>query len=261
MVRAIETYGPRLVRYSGVSGLVGSQGRSQSALRTRDSRHVGGVPYPERAKAHRAVEKAARSGSPASRACVPRSIIPWHGPPRHSVNQRIRTRIYCGRQARKPPGRPAASAGPRVVAAPYWSTACPSTRASTAMPSRTPPVEPGRLTISVCPAGRRAPRDRTAVGTFSRAVLPDGLGDAGNLPVEHPPGHLGGEVGRGQPGAAGGDDHVVPGHRGPQRRLDRLAIGDHPRPVHLAPGLRAAARPAPARSCRRRPRRRPGWRP
>ena len=35
MVRAMATYGPRLDRYSGVSGLVGSQGRSQSALRTR----------------------------------------------------------------------------------------------------------------------------------------------------------------------------------------------------------------------------------
>src|SRR5690348_5685896 len=40
MVRAIATYGPMLDRYNGVSGLVGSQGRSQSALRTRDSRHT-----------------------------------------------------------------------------------------------------------------------------------------------------------------------------------------------------------------------------
>src|SRR5215472_2345471 len=40
MVRAMATYGPMLDRYNGVSGLVGSQGRSQSALRTRDSRHT-----------------------------------------------------------------------------------------------------------------------------------------------------------------------------------------------------------------------------
>jgi hypothetical protein len=40
MVRAMATYGPTLERYSGVSGLVGSQGRSQSALRTRESRHA-----------------------------------------------------------------------------------------------------------------------------------------------------------------------------------------------------------------------------
>src|SRR5215472_13560617 len=40
MVRAIETYGPRPDRYSGVSGLVGSQGRSQAAFRTRMSRQA-----------------------------------------------------------------------------------------------------------------------------------------------------------------------------------------------------------------------------
>src|SRR6516162_6828455 len=40
MVRAMATYGLMLDRYNGVSGLVGSQGRSQSALRTRDSRHT-----------------------------------------------------------------------------------------------------------------------------------------------------------------------------------------------------------------------------
>src|ERR1022692_3979009 len=38
MVRAIDTYGLMVDRYSGVSGLVGSQGRSHSALRTRESR-------------------------------------------------------------------------------------------------------------------------------------------------------------------------------------------------------------------------------
>src|SRR5215469_4793738 len=40
MVLAMATYGPRLDRYSGVSGLVGSHGRSQSAFRTRISRQV-----------------------------------------------------------------------------------------------------------------------------------------------------------------------------------------------------------------------------
>ncbi len=39
IVLTIAMYGPRLVWYSGVSGLVGSHGRSQSALRTRASRH------------------------------------------------------------------------------------------------------------------------------------------------------------------------------------------------------------------------------
>src|SRR5215467_11928484 len=41
IVLTIAMYGPRLVRYSGVSGLVGSHGRSHAALRTRASRHVG----------------------------------------------------------------------------------------------------------------------------------------------------------------------------------------------------------------------------
>src|SRR5215469_5942581 len=40
MVLAMAKYGPRLVRYSGVSGLVGSHGRSQDALRTRASRQM-----------------------------------------------------------------------------------------------------------------------------------------------------------------------------------------------------------------------------
>src|SRR5215467_3430553 len=39
IVLTIAMYGPRLVWYSGVSGLVGSHGRSHSALRTRASRH------------------------------------------------------------------------------------------------------------------------------------------------------------------------------------------------------------------------------
>src|SRR5215472_3972609 len=39
IVLTIAMYGPRLVWYNGVSGLVGSQGRSHSALRTRASRH------------------------------------------------------------------------------------------------------------------------------------------------------------------------------------------------------------------------------
>src|SRR5690349_14559078 len=64
------------------------------------------------------------------------------------------------------------------------------------------------------------------------------LGDAGNLPLDHAPGHLRGQVARGQPGPAGGHDHVVIRCQGlPQRRLDRVAVGDHPRPVHRAARL------------------------
>ena len=56
----------------------------------------------------------------------------------------------------------------------------------------------------------------------------------GHLPVEHATGHLRGEVARGEPGAAGGDDHVVRRRdRRAQRRLDRLAVGDDRRTVDL----------------------------
>ena len=48
-------------------------------------------------------------------------------------------------------------------------TACPSTDASTATPSRTPPVEPGRFTIRVRPATPATPRDRIADGTPAAA--------------------------------------------------------------------------------------------
>ena len=39
IARTIAMYGPRLDRYSGVSGLVGSHGRSHGAFLTRISRH------------------------------------------------------------------------------------------------------------------------------------------------------------------------------------------------------------------------------
>ena len=40
----IAMYGPRLDRYSGVSGLVGSHGRSHGAFLTRISRHMRASP-------------------------------------------------------------------------------------------------------------------------------------------------------------------------------------------------------------------------
>src|SRR6185312_13997645 len=63
------------------------------------------------------------------------------------------------------------------------------------------------------------------------------LGDPGDLPLDHPPGHLRREVARGESGPAGGHDDVVAvRQRGPQRRLDRLAVGDDHRPVHGTAG-------------------------
>src|SRR5690606_25742022 len=49
-----------------------------------------------------------------------------------------------------------------------WSTACRSSGSSTARPSFTPPLDPGRLTISVRPATPARPRESAAVATFSR---------------------------------------------------------------------------------------------
>src|SRR5271169_23199 len=61
------------------------------------------------------------------------------------------------------------------------------------------------------------------------------LGDPRDLPLHHPLGHLRGEVARGEPGPAGGDDDVVArGQRVAQRRLDRLAIRDDQRAVDRA---------------------------
>ena len=54
----------------------------------------------------------------------------------------------------------------------------PAAGSSTASPSLTPPVEPGRLTISVRPATPARPRESAAVGTFAQPVGADGLGDA-----------------------------------------------------------------------------------
>src|SRR6201986_1381182 len=110
-----------------------------------------------------------------------------------------------------------------------WEIACPSTGPSTAIPSRTPPVEPGRFTIRVRPATPATPRERIADGTPDAA--PGG-------PRPHPrPGTLGGEAAGGYPGPAGGHDDVVAARqRGPQRRLDRLAVGHDPPPVHGTAG-------------------------
>src|SRR5262245_17938067 len=64
------------------------------------------------------------------------------------------------------PASSAASASDRGWSPPRtWSTACGSTSRSTASPSRTPPREPGRLTITVRPATPARPLDSIAVGT------------------------------------------------------------------------------------------------
>ena len=122
------------------------------------------------------------------------------------------------------------------------STACTSSGSSTARPSFTPPREPGRLTTRQSPTTPASPRDSAAVGTpLATPCAADRLGDAGHLAVEQRPGHLGGPVGRGEAGAAGGEHDAG-------RRRDRGARS--PRP----PARRRARRPGVDRrspsSCR-----------
>ena len=61
-----------------------------------------------------------------------------------------------------------------------WS----SSGASTAIPSRTPPGEPGSVTTSDVPIVPATPRESTDVGTLSRGDQPQRLGDAGHLALE-----------------------------------------------------------------------------
>ena len=77
-----------------------------------------------------------------------------------------------------PPERSDSPAG-AVVAAPQLLDGVREQRPRTATPSRHPPGDPGRLTISVRPASPATPRESTAVGhAVRRAVRADRLGDA-----------------------------------------------------------------------------------
>ena len=109
-----------------------------------------------------------------------------------------------------------------------WSSAWCTTSVRTSSPSRTPPGEPGRLTISVWPETPHSPRDRMAVGTFGRpdrrmasaspgnsksssGLVCAGVSSVGEMPV--PP---------------GSDHHVdAVGHRDAQRPAHRVTVGDH----------------------------------
>src|SRR5215472_9503849 len=215
IVRAIETYGLRLDRYSGVSGLVGSQARSHPALRTRVSRQAAASLT---RTGRRLTGRSSRSGSvrvtgqPRMRPTAP--SFPGSGPVRHSVNQRVRPGYARGLEAVQ---------SSRVWSLPRaWSTVCTRTRDSAAIPSRTPPGEAGR-------------EDR-ARDAGLHAFPPDRVGDAGYLPVDHLSRHLRRAVGRRQPGSASGDHDVIAGLDGVQQSgLDGIAVPDHLRAVHLAP--------------------------
>ena len=130
------------------------------------------------------------------------------------------------------------------------------------MPSRQPPGDPGRLTISVRPGDPGEPaRQRRGGHPWAAPYGADGLGDARHRPVDHACGRLGGHVRGREPRAAGGQDDVVPGgDRVAQGRLDGVAVRHH----HAARRPRSPSRRAPRRASGRRgprrPPRRPGWR-
>ena len=108
------------------------------------------------------------------------------------VAERDRGRSPAGSSESSPRSPGLSSRGPRRPLVSSWSpprswlTTWGSSGPSTARASCTPPVEPGRLTISV-----RAGRARQAAGEHRRrhavlgAVAADRLGDARRLPLEH----------------------------------------------------------------------------
>src|ERR1019366_3690724 len=117
MVRAIDTYGLMADRYSGVSGLVGSQGRSHSALRTRESRQA---PASRTRTGRRPIGASSRAGS---------MIVTGHqrtrptGPtlPLFPVGtlRRYRTKTSCraDSQSFPGPGTSCPSCGPPMISA------------------------------------------------------------------------------------------------------------------------------------------------
>src|ERR1022692_4018448 len=117
MVRAIDTYGLMVDRYSGVSGLVGSQGRSHSALRTRESRQM---PASRTRTGRRAIGASSRAGSmivtghPRMRPTGP--IIPLFPV---GTLRRDRTNTSCGADSQNfpGPGTSCTSCGPRMISA------------------------------------------------------------------------------------------------------------------------------------------------
>ena len=114
-------------------------------------------------------------------------------------------------------GRPRASGRPRGRAA---GRARPARRARHR-------ASPGRLTTSVRPASAGQPTgQRRRRHALRDSVGPHRLGDARQLAVEHPAGHLRSAVGRRDPGAARGHHDVVRRRdRRAQRRLHRIAVG------------------------------------
>ena len=92
---------------------------------------------------------------------------------------------------------------PRTIA-----TACSTIGSSAASPSRTPLVEPGRLTMSVLLRMPASPRASAALGLRLNRQDADPLGDPRRLAVEHRPGRLGGDVGGTQPGPARREDQI-----------------------------------------------------
>src|ERR1700760_1185898 len=231
MARTIDTYGLRLDRYSGVSGLVGSHGRSQGAFRTRISRQI-------RASRTRTGRRATGSSSSLDSYKVagqPRirptgSIIPWYSAGRHRNAARLMTRLI---------GRGPGGGSAPVITAVHLVDGVLQHPAEHGHAVLDPTGGAGQVDDEGAPgqAGQAAGQDR---GRYPgrRARGPDGLGDARDLAVEHPPGHLRGQVGRGQAGAAGGQDHVVAGRdRVAQGLLDRFAVRDDQGTVdHVAAG-------------------------
>src|SRR3954468_2684674 len=168
MVCTMLTYGPRPPRNSGVSGLVGSHGRSQSALRTRMSRHVAASRIRNGRKPTGPSTKV--TGQPRIRSTNP--MIPCSGGRMPSI-------VHSG------------SITPWVI-----STANLIHRVNYHRPEHghTVPHSPGRARKihderAAGDTGEPTRQDRR--GDLVTALEPDRLGDAGHLALDQPAGHLG----------------------------------------------------------------------
>ena len=82
--------------------------------------------------------------------------------------------------------------------------------------------------MNVWPAAPAWPRLSTAMRRLGRPGAPDGLHDAGDLPVQQGQGHFRGRVVGAQAGAAAGDDDGrLLGQQRAEGGSHRLAVGDH----------------------------------
>ena len=138
-----------------------------------------------------------------------------------------------GQSLRPLPGWPSQWSPPRS-----WLTACINTGPSTAIPSRAPPLDPGRFTIKVRAATPATPRLSTAVAHHDQRRTERSPPRAVEPPARPRSWSARGCGLRTQPSAAGGDHHrVAHGNGIAQRGADLVAVGHDNRTRHIEPKI------------------------